>query len=347
MSTLALVANAGEGSVSTFTVDGGMLRRQAVSVVGDGCSTFAIDEAHDLVHVGVKSPDPGVQTCRLDRASGSLTPVRFTASGATLTYLALTQAGDRLLATSYRDGLGVVWPLDRHGLPEAPTAQIRYPNLHSVAVTADDGYCYFVSLGADVIAGYTLDSDGGLTALPPEPAPPGSGPRHIVLSSAQDRAYVLTEFSGQVLVFHRDLDTGRLRLAGSADAFEPHAGLRHSEYGADPVSGRLIWGADIHLSADQRWLWCSERTASTIASLPVRDDGVGAATAFVHTEAQPRGFAVSADSRYVAVAGELSGQVSLYAALDDGSLSLLDRAESGANPNWIRFVSRDETLTNG
>ena len=38
------------------------------------------------------------------------------------------------------------------------------------------------------------------------------------------------------------------------------------------------------------------------------------------------------------VVGERSGHASLYEMGSAGSLALLDRAETGDGPNWVRFV---------
>src|SRR5690606_37118258 len=53
-STLVLVANAGDGSISTFRLTGGRLDRLAVTDGVTGCSNFAIDPVRDLVHAAVK-----------------------------------------------------------------------------------------------------------------------------------------------------------------------------------------------------------------------------------------------------------------------------------------------------
>ena len=44
-----------------------------------------------------------------------------------------------------------------------------------------------------------------------------------------------------------------------------------SEYGADPMEGHLIWGADIHWGAGERYLWCSERTESTLGAVTITE----------------------------------------------------------------------------
>lgn len=244
-----------------------------------------------------------------------------------------------LLGASYHGGYGASWPVS-DGVVGDAVSRIEYPNLHSVLPSADGRFAYFVSLGADLVAQYALSADLTLTPLEPAivAAPEGSGPRHLVLSAAQDAVYVLTEFSGQVLHFVRDTTAGTLELRSVADAFDPSRGLGHSRIGADPREEHLIWGADVHLSSDGRHLWCTERTESTLAAVSVAQNGtVSPPERFIETEPQPRGFDLSTDGEYLVAAGERSSTVSLY-AVDDDRLELIERAETGAGANWVRFV---------
>ncbi len=334
----ALVTNAADGTVSAFTIADDSLVRTAVSPVGTGCSTLAIDRQRGLVHVGVKGDQLGVQTCALDEG-GRLSPVANLPTTSSLTYLTLTPDCSKLLGVSYGGGYGLVWSVGDDGRLGEVTARIEYPNLHSVIVDSSGRFAYFVSLGADLVAGYALGQDGGLSPLPPAAAPEGSGPRHIVLNANEDVAYVITEFSGQVLAYRRELGTGELTLTGTTDAYDPSRGLQHSVFGADPREHHYIWGADLHLGADDRYLFCSERCESTLAALPVAPDGsLTPASTFVVTEEQPRGFGLTPDGAYLLATGERSTRVSLYrVGAQDGSLTLVDRVETGGGANWVRF----------
>ncbi|MFT3797079.1 lactonase family protein [Microbacterium sp.] len=339
--SLLLVANAGDGSISAFRLgDDGCLQRLAVTDGLTGCSTFAVDADRDLVYAGVKGDPAGIVTLTLDRATGVLTPQsRLDLPAGGMNYLALTRDGTGLLGVSYGGGYGIACPV-ASGVVAAPVARITYPNLHSVLPSADGRFAYFVSLGADLVAQYVIGDGLSLTPLDPPTvaAPAGSGPRHLVLSTAQDAVYVLTEFSGEVLHYARDTDAGTLALAGSARAFDPAKELGHSRFGADPLAGHLIWGADLHFGAGDRTLWASERTESTLAALPVAADGaVSDAVSFTVTEQQPRGFALSPDGRFLVAAGERSTTVALYAVEGD-QLRLRLRAETGHGANWVRFV---------
>ncbi|KDA06834.1 6-phosphogluconolactonase [Microbacterium sp. CH12i] len=339
-SPLVLVANAGDGSVSTFRLDNGRLERLAVTEGLDGCSTFAVDASRDLVYAGVKGAPAGILTLSLDRESGQLTPKsRLDLPDGGMNYLALTSDGTGLLGAAYSGGYGISCQVS-DGVVGEPVSKIEFPNLHSVLPSADGNFAYFASLGADLVAQYALTDDRRLVPLQPETvaAPAGSGPRHLVLNNAQDAVYVLTEFSGEVLHFSRDAHTGTLELQDASTAYDTSKGLGHSVFGADPLTNHYIWGADLHFGAGDSRLWCTERTENTLGAVAVTDDGsVSAPERFTVTETQPRGFAISSDGAYLVAAGEMSTTVSLYAVHDD-DLELLQQSETGHGANWVRFV---------
>ncbi|WP_100810123.1 lactonase family protein [Microbacterium sp. BR1] len=339
-----LVANAGDGSISVFRVVEQRLERLGVTGGLNDCSTFAVDAARDLVYAAVKGDasgrPAGILTLELDRTTGTLTPrSRLDLPDGGMNYLALAHAGTTLLGAAYSGGYGISCRIDG-GVVGEPVSRVTFPNLHSVLGSADGRFAYFVSLGADLVAQYALDDDRRLVPLSPETvsAPTGSGPRHLVLNSANDAVYVVTEFSGEVLHYDRDITTGTLGLRGATSVVDAAKGLGHSVFGADPMANHFIWGADIHWGADEATLWTSERTESTLAASTVGTDGaVTAPRRFQETEPQPRGFALSPDGSLLVAAGERSTTVSLY-AVDGDRLELLQRAETGTGANWVRFV---------
>jgi len=341
--SLVLVANAVDGSISTFRLAGGSLRRLAVTEGLRGCSAFVVDTVRDLVYAAVKaSADEvaGIVTLRLDRESGDLTPFsRRELPDGGMNYLALARDGAVLLGVSYGGGYGISSPV-RDGVVGEPISRIDYPNLHSVLPSSDGSFAYFVSLGADLVAQYAITDDMTLEPLEPATvaAPEGSGPRHLVINDTQDAVYVLTEFSGEVLHFARDADTGALEPRAAARAFDQTRGLAHSRFGVDPREHHLIWGADLHFGAGGRYVWASERTESTLGALAISEDGsVTSPERFTETVPQPRGFDVSPDGAYLVAAGERTTSVALY-AVDGDRLELLQQAETGNGANWVRFV---------
>lgn len=339
---LVLVANSGDGTISSFALTDGRLQRTAVNRGVPGCSNFVVDASRDLVYASVKGNDPGITTLGLDRHSGTLRRLshRSLPDGA-MNYVSLTRRAGALLGASYGGGYGIICPLSPDGVVGEPTSRIEYPNLHSVRASSDGRFAYFVSLGADLIAQCAIDDALNLVPLAPPTvaAPSGSGPRHLTLNHSQNALYVLTEFSGQVLRYRRDLHYGTLSASGAVTAYDPSKELGHSEFGADPLENHFIWGADLHFS-DPEHLWCSERTESTLGAVRVARDGtMSPPESFTVTETQPRGFAITSDGRYLVSAGERSTQITLYRIHGD-QLEELDRAETGSKANWVWFVAR-------
>lgn len=218
-------------------------------------------------------------------------------------------------------------------------SRLEYRNLHAAVPDPDGIHAYFASLGENLIAQFSIGTDGQLTELSPPTVlcPPGSGPRHIVVSADGRNVYLLTEFTGDAIRFDRATD-GTLTAAESLAAHDLSGGLGKSAYGLDPRANRLIWGADLALAEGERWLVASERFSSTITALPLDAQGHLVEGAIITlTEDQPRGLAVSPDGSRVVVVGELSDHASLY-RMEEGALVVLDRVETGTSPNWVRFI---------
>ncbi len=342
---LVIIANAGDGDLAVFDLDPAdespHLDHLATSHVGAGCGSFVIDPDRDLVYAATKA-GPAVVSLKLDRTTGRLAEIARMPLSASAAYLALAQRGKLLLGASYGGGFGFVAPLS-DGLSGAETAHIEYPNLHAIIASADGRHVYATSLGADLIAQYALDSSGVLTPLDPPTvaAPPGSGPRHIVLSADGTGLYCVTEFTGEAIRYQRDPATGLLRLAESVDGFAAGRGLTASALGVDPKTQHVIWGADIHLSSDERFLLVSERRESTLATIAL--DGSGRQLrqiAVIGTEPQPRGFCVVPGTDLVVVVGERSTNASVYRLSDDGTPQLLGSTFTGNGANWVRAIAR-------
>ena len=333
---VVLVGNDKGGIVSAFRLVDDELRLLADTEVGVGCSTFAVDEERSLVYVAVKEPQPAVVTLRLDRGTGEMVETSRCAVEDPLSYLALS--GDVLLGASYHGGWGASWLVADGELSDV-VSRLEYRNLHAAVPDPQGQNAYFVSLGDDLIAQFSIDAEARLHELP-EPTvecPSGSGPRHLVVSADGRNAYLLTEFTGDAIRFDRSAN-GSLTQAESLAAHDTTGGLGKSEYGRDPRKDHLIWGADLDLVEGESWLVGSERFASTITAVPLDADGHLVQGAIITiTEQQPRGLAASPDGSRLVVVGELSGCASLY-RIDDGALVQLHRVRTGLGPNWVRFI---------
>ena len=333
---LVLVANDKGGTISTLRVEEDRLVPVTVSEVGVGCGTFAVDRANDLVYAATRAPRPAILTLRLDRETGALTEVARREVADPLAYLTLVHR--TLLAASYHGDWGASYPV-ADGVVGDPATTLHAHRMHAAVADPRGENAYFVSLGDDLIVQRAVAVDSEVVELsePTVHVTPASGPRHLVISADGRNAYLITEFTAEAVRFER-LGGGRLERRETAWAFDRESGLHQSAYGADPLAGHLIWGADLALADGERWLLCTERTESTVTAVEL--DGQGhftGRTVLSRTETQPRGMTVSPDGGLVIVVGERSDHASLY-RIDDGALVPLDRVEVGRGPNWVRFA---------
>ena len=341
MSDLLLIANAGDGTISTLRLHRELQPRlEVLATSGDlpGCGTFAVDADLDLVFAAVKGDPPAIATLRLDRESGRLTEVARREVDDSLAYLSLAGGGRSLLGASYGGDFGAVWPIDGGVLGE-PHSRFTHRNVHCIvaAPTAAGERVYAVALGDDLIAQFAIDDDGRLSALEPPTAsaPDGSGPRHLVVEGTS--AYLVTEYSGEVIRYDVTED-GTLHRAEALDVVDPTAGLAHSRMGADPQEEHLVWGADVHRAGG--FLVTSERTSSRLSVTRLSPAGhLGGVIGHTDTEKVPRGFGVSADGAFVVAVGEESTHAQLLRLDPEGHLTEVDRVAIGAGANWVRFVA--------
>lgn len=339
MSALLLIGNDKSGTISSLRLEDGRLHPVAEVEVGVGCGTFAIDHEHGLVYSATK--EPAVVTLQLDRATGALTELHRRPIDDPAAYLALaTPPGGTpiLLVSSYHGGWGASFTLP-DGVVGSEISRFENRNVHAGITDPTGTHAYFASLGDDLIAQFEITPEGALTPLaePTVPCPPGSGPRHLVLSADARSAYLLTEFTGEAIRFDRGAD-GTLTAAESTTSIDAASSLSVSAYGRKPRDEHLIWCADLALARDEEWLLTSERTESTIGAIRLNGGRLTGELVITPTETQPRGIAVAPDGVHVIALGELSGAAALYRLDDDGRLVQLDRIETGAGPNWVRFA---------
>lgn len=225
-------------------------------------------------------------------------------------HLTTNPEGTLLFAANYPQGRLAQYPV-KDGVIAQPTLVIQHegkgphPNqknahAHFTIVSPDKKYLCVVDLGMDAIMAYRLHVDGvhegdvKATKI----VPPGSGPRHLVFTSDGKRAYLLNELASTVT-----------SLTYSDGEFKPVQTVPMLPGAYKGFNG----AAAIRLSADEKYLFASNRGYDSIVTYNVLEDGVIAqADLMLCAGSFPRDFNFLSAANKFAIGHEKSGTVFFY-----------------------------------
>ncbi|HJQ34735.1 MAG TPA: lactonase family protein [Pyrinomonadaceae bacterium] len=230
-------------------------------------------------------------------------------------YVSVTGAGRFVLVANYVGGNVAVLPVRADGGLD-PAADIKQgtaathavpdrqeaPHAHCIVLERGERHAYACDLGADKVMVYGFDArTGKLTPLPPASLVPGAGPRHLIFHTRLRRAYVLNELDSTVTVFAHDPAGGALRELQTVPALPADF--------KDPNTG-----ADIHLTPDGRFLYCSNRGHDSLAIFKV-EARAGTLTLVGHEPTRgrtPRNFAIDPTGNFLLAANQNSDNVVVF-----------------------------------
>ena len=94
------------------------------------------------------------------------------------------------------------------------------------------------------------------------------------------------------------------------------------------------------MTPNGRFLYASERTASTIAAFAIEAGGRLRLVGHYPTETQPRGMDVDPSGRWLIAVGQLSDSLTVHALNPEtGELSVHGRHATGQNPICVEILS--------
>ncbi|HEX6210555.1 MAG TPA: beta-propeller fold lactonase family protein [Methylomirabilota bacterium] len=355
--TFVYVSNAQDGDISTYsmTPDGELQvgpRARAASVV----MPMAVSPDRRFLYAASRSKPYAVHAYTIDPKTGALKHLASSPLVESFPYIALDRTGRFLLGASYGAHLVSVNAVGADGRVAGDPLQVIPVgrNAHAIRTDAGNKFVYVPTLGTDQIFQLTFDATSGRLASN-TPAvlqmKPALGPRHFVTSGDNRFMYVLSELHATVTTLSLDARTGLLAEIGSASGLPPGStlvpGAPRGAVGGPNVPPRNldndIWAADIHLTPDEKLLYITERTSSTLAGFRV-DGATGKLTYLgsTPTEKQPRGFAIDPKGKFLVACGEKSETISVY-AIDaaSGALRPLKTYPVGKGANWVEIVSFD------
>src|SRR5258708_1694525 len=234
-----------------------------------------------------------VSAFAIERASGALTRLNEQPSGGGAPcYLSVEPSGRAVLVANYGGGSVPLPPLPPHDAPppahvvqhtgKGPNAERQEaPHAHCILPDPSNRFALAADLGADRVFVYRLDLDGkSLRHIEEGDASmrPGAGPRHLAFHPTLPLVFVANELDSTVATLRFDSTRGALSLQGTLST------LPASWTGTN-------YPADIHVAANGRTLYVSNRGHNSIALVSVTDSGALAFEQELSTErACPRNF---------------------------------------------------------
>jgi 6-phosphogluconolactonase len=331
--SLVAIACAEAGAVDLLSLDARTGQLEHSGRIGglEGAAALAFGPDGTL-YAGCNGTRPRVVVLHPDGGTGE--ERRLPASTC---FITVAPDGRGLFSASYGEDR-----LDRVPLPghEDDAGSVTYAtgrNTHCAAASPDGRFLYATSLGDDRVSWFPLDRDTtGSGVRQPSghvATEPGSGPRYLRFNRAGDRAYVVHELSGDIAVYGREAENGRLELLQRTSAvagLDLNPGVVRSARTPDPGPG-VIWAADLRITPDERFLYTTERSTGTLACFALRE-GLLEFLGRSETEQQPGSAAIDPTGQFLLVAGEGSHAVTSYGIAEDGSLAAVSRARTSAGP---------------
>jgi len=338
------ISNGGDGNIDVMKLnhETGDLTMVEKVPAGPNVMHMALSPDHRFLYASVRSEPFSIISYSINSETGKLTQLSRESLPDNMVYISVDNIGRFLLSVSYTGAKIVVNPIESNGLVQAEPIQIipTGPKPHSILVDQSNRFVYVPHLGNDQIKQFLFNASTG-TLTPNDPdviyTKNDSGPRHFVFSPNNKFIYVSNELDGTVYSYEMNNKTGALTEIQRISVFPPPT--MNNEL-SSAIQNTTIKIADIHITPDGKWLYVSDRATNTISAFSV-DDNTGNLTYIgsYDTEEIPRGFNIDPNGNFVIVAGQKSDHVAVHAINPEtGELKLLDRFESGNEPNWIEIV---------
>lgn len=262
--------------------------------------------------------------------------------GAHPCYISVNEAGTALFAANYTGGNISMHPLTADGELEAAAAVMQHecepgpvadrqekPHAHCVSPMPGTPFVCAVDLGMDAVVTYRHDAEGQTLVKTDEVKFfGGAGPRHIAYHPTLDAAYVANELASSVTLLRIDKKAGSLSTAHTYSTLPD---------GYDAYND----SADIHVSADGRYLYSSNRGHNSIAVFAISADS-GELAPIQHISCGgelPRNFGITPDGEYVLVAnGKTNNIVAFRRDREQGTLAPTGHELELNIPVCIRFA---------
>jgi len=301
-----------------------------ISLAPDGSTAYVANHG---------SSSPGVSAVSLKWGPGgdliSATPLQPQVRSPDPCHVSLHPNGHWLLSASYSEGSVTVFPVLQGGLLGTPNTTELGKNAHQVMFWSSDEVLVPL-LGSDEVAVCEFEeTSGSLRHMYSIAFPPSSGPRHLAFHPTNNSlAYVACELSNTVGTIYRRVKDG---VWETRDPF-----LSTIRTGLPVPTVQAV--AALAISSGGDFLYVSNRAApfgtgdNSVAGFRISSDGNLSPSPFIWAVGGegpgkgvnfPRDITLSPDGKFLAVANQHGGSVSMFKRSEDsGNLSFLTTVSS-------------------
>ncbi len=308
-----------------------------LTISADKKFLYAVGEVDNLN----QNQSGGISAFRIEM-DGKLTLInQVLSNGANPCHVSLSPDGKKLVASNYTGGnlslfrilpdgslSELVQRIQHTGSGPFPERQ-KEPHAHSARFDASGKLLFAADLGIDELKIYSVGTGETPLSVNSQPfikLPPGSGPRHFDFSPDGRYIYVINELSSTITV-----------LMKYGNDWKDIQNIKTLPKDFTGVS----WCADIHLSADGRFVYGSNRGHNSIAVFE-RDQTNGKLSLIENVSVEgnwPRNFTIDPTGQFLLVANQKSEDITVF-KIDkpSGKLSFTGVKVKNQSPVCLQFL---------
>lgn len=333
--------------VYSFNDQSGKLKNLKIPAISNNPSFLTISADKKYLYAVGEIDDPekdhsgGVSSFRIEN-DGKLTLLNHVQTeGANPCHVSLSPDGRKLVASNYSGGNLTLFNVLPDGKLTALMQRIQHtgsgpfpgrqaePHVHSARFDATGKTLFVADLGIDELKVYRVGSTDSPLKPDSQPfvkLPPGSGPRHFDFSSDGRYIYLINELSSTISV---------LMKYGADWKVVQSVRTLPQEFNGES------WCADIHLSADGRFVYGSNRGHNSIAVF--KRDALTGKLEMIQTVSVegnwPRNFTLDPTGRFLLVANQKSNDITVFRVDEtSGKLAYTGIKVQNESPVCLQFL---------
>lgn len=328
--------------IYTFTLDTqeNKLSQLRVAAEADNPTYLNISKDNRFLFSVVKEGDSGgIAAFTVNSQTGELTPLNTQLlEGSSPCHVSVDSQTKIVFSANYHKA-EVVSYLVNNGVLTKPVSIIQHEgsgpdsrqekaHTHFAEMTPDENFLAVCELGSDQLITYQVDENGNLKEVTRLAVRPGSGPRHLTFHPNERFAYIMTEFSSEVIALRYHAENGSFEVIQTISTIPEDFNENNQ-------------GSAIHISSDGRFVYAGNRGHNTIAVFQVDSDtGRLELVERVSTDGDwPRDFSLDPSGKFLVASNQNSSNLVLYSRnTETGKLTLIQSDVKVPDPVCIKFL---------